>query len=137
MILIADSEGTDHCADAQADLDRRFPRMPEDTFLHIEKKNGRKFLFVMHFLVTSAFLFASDLVLHCRSRERNPGLGNAMIPKQLNISYLDHTTNINVLKQIRDAMITSSPWLRKLTWYGYVLCFTFFWHGKYSFARHS
>ena len=33
-ILFADSEGPDHCADAQPDLGLPCPHMPKDTFLH-------------------------------------------------------------------------------------------------------
>ena len=32
MILLADSEGPDVCADAQADPDLRCPHLPEDMF---------------------------------------------------------------------------------------------------------
>ena len=31
-ILLADSEGSDHCANAQANLGIRLPHMPEDTY---------------------------------------------------------------------------------------------------------
>ena len=42
MILLADTEGPDQCADAQADLGLRCSHMPEDAISH-----GAAFMIVM------------------------------------------------------------------------------------------